>query len=77
MSKRISYHDVAWDRRRLAGAIRLTFDDRSQSDLRALSMAELALICNLLRSEKPVYYDDETERFTTDAAYSNVTSNGD
>lgn len=66
VEKRISYYDVAWDRRKLHGALRLTFDDRSQVELRALSMNELSLICALLRLEKPVEYDEATETFSTD-----------
>ncbi len=67
--KRISYFDVAWDRSSLHGALRLSFDDRSQADLRELSMNELDMLCSLLRAEKPVYYDEAAERFTTDTAY--------
>lgn len=66
MRRRVSYHDAAWDRRLLKGALRLAFDDRSHAELRELSMSELSLLCNLLRSEKPLYYDDETETLTTD-----------
>jgi len=67
--KRISYFDVAWDRRTLKGALRLSFDDRTQADLRELSMNELDMLCSMLRAEKPVYYDEAQERLTTDAAY--------
>lgn len=67
--KRVSYFDVAWNRQTLHGALRLTFDDRSQLDLRQLSMNELDLLCALLRAEKAVYYDEARERFTTDPAY--------
>ena len=66
MSKRISYYDVAWDRRTLHGALRLTFDDRSRVELRSLSMNELSLICALMRLEKPIAYDEANERFSTD-----------
>ena len=69
MWKRVSYHDVAWNRQTRVGAIRLTFDDRSAADLRDLSIEELALICNMLRAEKPLYYDEERQRLTTDVAY--------
>lgn len=67
--KRISYFDVAWDRRNLHGCLRLSFDDRTQADLRGISMAELDLLCSLLRAEKPVYYAEDSETFATDAAY--------
>ena len=67
--KRISYFDVAWDRRNLRGALRLTFDDRTQADLRDLSMGELGMLCSMLRAEKPVYYDEKTESLTTDTDY--------
>jgi len=67
MPKRISYYDVAWDRRKLQGVLRLTFDDRSRVELRALSMNELSLICALMRLEKPIAYDEANERFTTDS----------
>ena len=67
--KRISYFDVAWDRRNQLGALRLSFDDRTQADLRDLSTAELDMLCSMLRAEKPVYYDEASERLTTDAAY--------
>lgn len=67
--KRISYFDVAWDRRTLHGAVRLTFDDRGRVELRGLSMNELDLLCSLLRAEKPVYYDEALERFTTDPEF--------
>ena len=70
MQRRVSYHDVAWNRRSQKGALRLTFDDRTQADLRDLSMDELALLCNMLRAEKPLYYDDESETLATDAEYS-------
>lgn len=67
--KRISYYDVAWDRRLLRGALRLSFDDRTRADLRDLSIAELDMLCSLLRADKPVYYDEATQSFTTDASY--------
>jgi len=67
--KRISYFDAAWDRRSLRGALRLSFDDRSQTDLRDLSMNELDLLIAMLRVEKPLFYDETTERFTTDTRY--------
>ena len=66
MGKRISYYDVAWDRRKLHGVLRLSFDDRSTAELRSLSMNELSLICALLRLEKPIAYDEATESFSTD-----------
>lgn len=67
--KRISYFDVAWDRQNLRGALRVTFDDRSQADLRSLSMNELDLLCSMLRAEKTVYWDEAREIFTTDPEY--------
>jgi hypothetical protein len=67
--KRISYFDVAWDRRSLRGALRLTFDDRSRADLRDMSMNELDLLIAMLRVEKPLFYDEASERFTTDMRY--------
>lgn len=66
MHKRISYYDVAWDRRQLQGVLRLTFDDRSRAELRSLSMNELNLICSLMRLEKPIAYDETSESFSTD-----------
>jgi hypothetical protein len=67
--KRISYFDVAWDRRGTRGALRLTFDDRSRADLRDVSMGELDLLIAMLRVEKPLFYDDATQRFSTDIRY--------
>jgi len=66
MRRRVSYHDVAWDRRLLQGTLRLSFDDRSEARLHGLSMSELSLLCNMLRAEKPLYYDEDTETLTTD-----------
>ena len=65
MQKRISFYDVDWDRRRATGGVYLTFDDRSQAELRPVSAEELGLLANVLRSEKPVYYDAETETLST------------
>ena len=65
MQKRISYYDVDWDRRKATGSVCLTFDDRSQADLRPVSAEELVLLANVLRSEKPVYYDPETDTLST------------
>ncbi len=65
MQKRISYYDVDWDRRVGSGGLWLTFDDRSCVDLRPIALEELGLLCNVLRAEKPVYYDPESERFST------------
>ncbi len=65
MQKRISFYDVDWDRRKATGGVCLTFDDRSQADLRPVSAEELALLTNVLRSEKPVYYDAETDSLST------------
>ncbi len=67
MQKRISYYDVDWKRREAKGAIHLSFDDRSQLDLAELSLEEVSLLANLLRGEKPVFYDAERERFSTRA----------
>ncbi len=68
--KRVSYFDVAWDRRNRRGAVRLSFDDRTQAELRDLSTAELDMLCTLLRAEKPVHYDEASDTLTTDVAYS-------
>ena len=65
MQRRISYFDVDWDRERKTGGIWLTFDDRSQVELQPLGLDELSLLCNLLRSEKPVFYDDESQTLST------------
>ncbi len=65
MQRRVSYFDVEWNRKEAAGAVRLAFDDRTYAELRSLSMEEMCLICNMLRAEKPVYYDDELELLTT------------
>jgi hypothetical protein len=65
MQRRISYFDVEWSRRERSGRVRLAFDDRGFADLAPLSLEEMSLICNLLRAEKPVYYDDATELLTT------------
>ncbi len=60
MQKQISYYDVDWNRKKEEGGLWLSFDDRTRVDLRPLSLEELALLCNILRAEKPVYYDEET-----------------
>ena len=65
MERRISYFDVDWSRKEGSGTIRLAFDDRTFAELRGLSAEEMGLICNMLRAEKPLYYDDENERLTT------------
>ena len=65
MQRRISYFDVDWSRKDNSGSIRLAFDDRTFAELRGLSLEEMGLICNMLRAEKPLYYDDESERLTT------------
>lgn len=65
MQRRVSYFDVDWSRKQGSGTVRLAFDDRSFAELRGLSAQEMSLVCNLLRAEKPLYYDDETERLTT------------
>ena len=65
MQRRVSYFDVEWSRKQGSGSVRLAFDDRTFAELRGLSTEEMSLVCNLLRAEKPVYYDDESERLTT------------
>ncbi len=65
MQRRISYFDVEWNRKDKQGCIRVTFDDRSSEDLCPLSQEEMALIFNLLRSDKPTYYDAATETLST------------
>jgi hypothetical protein len=65
MQKRISFYDVDWDRRSATGGVSLTFDDRSQAELRPVSAEELGLLANILRSEKPVYYDADTDTLST------------
>lgn len=65
MQRRISYFDVDWSRKDSSGSVRLAFDDRTFAELRGLSIEEMGLICNMLRAEKPLYYDDESERLTT------------
>lgn len=65
MQRRISYFDVEWRRRDKTGRVRVTFDDRDFQDLNALSAEELSLLCNLLRVGKTVYYDSETQTFST------------
>jgi hypothetical protein len=65
VQRRISYFDVDWSRKDSSGSIRLAFDDRTFAELRSLSLDEMGLICNMLRAEKPLYYDDESERLTT------------
>ncbi len=68
MQRRISYYDVDWDRERRTGGIWLTFDDRTRVDLRPIEVDELSMLCNLLRSEKPVYYDGESQTLSTQPA---------
>lgn len=65
MQRRISYFDAEWNRRDRSGRVRLAFDDRGFADLQPLSLEEMSLICNMLRAEKPVYYDEATERLST------------
>ena len=65
MQRRVSYFDVDWSRKDRSGSVRLAFDDRTFAELRGLSTEEMGLICNMLRAEKPLYYDDESERLTT------------
>ncbi|NQZ95488.1 MAG: hypothetical protein HRU01_03170 [Myxococcales bacterium] len=65
MQKMISYYDVDWNRETRTGGMSLAFDDRSRVDLRPIDLDELSLICNILRVEKPVYYDEATRTFST------------
>jgi hypothetical protein len=65
MQRRISYFDAEWSRKDQQGRIRITFDDRSFADLCALSQQEMELILALLRADKPVYYDAQTETLST------------
>ena len=65
MQKKISYYDVDWNRQKAQGGLWLSFDDRTRVDLRPLDLEELTLLCNLLRAEKPVYFDEETTCFST------------
>lgn len=65
MKRRVSYFDVDWSRKEGSGSVRLAFDDRTFAELRGLSTEEMSLVCNVLHAEKPVYYDDESERLTT------------
>jgi hypothetical protein len=65
MQRRISYFDAEWSRRERSGRVRLAFDDRSFADLAPLSLEEMSLICNLLRAEKPVYYDEASDCLST------------
>ena len=65
MQRRVSYFDVDWSRKEGGGSVRLAFDDRTFAELRGLSNEEMSLVCNMLRAEKPLYYDDENERLTT------------
>ena len=65
MQKRISYFDVDWSRAQRTGRVRVTFDDRSFEDLHPLSMEEMVLICSLLRVDKPVFYDFDSQTFST------------
>lgn len=65
MQKRISYFDVYWNRAEQSGFIRLTFDDREFETLEPLALTEFSALCTLLRAEKPVYYDAETQSLST------------
>ena len=65
MQKRISYYDVDWNRKDASGGLWLSFDDRSRVDIRPLELDELSLLCNLLRAEKVVYFDEEESSFST------------
>lgn len=63
--RRISFFDVYWSRKQKTGIVRLSFDDRSSEDLRALDLEEMCLVCNMLRAEKPVFFDADSESLTT------------
>ena len=65
MKRLVSYYGLAWDRRKQAGGISLTFDDRSKVDLPSVRLEELLLFGNILRSEQPVYYDSDSETLTS------------
>lgn len=65
MQKQISYYDFDWNRERQEGGLWLTFDDRTRVDLRPLDLDELSLLCNLLRAEKPVFFNEETSTLST------------
>ncbi len=65
MQKRISYYDVDWNRKDATGGLWLSFDDRTRVDIRPLNLDELSLLCNILRAEKAVYFDEETSCFST------------
>ena len=65
MQKLVSYWDVGWTRESAVGTISLTFDDRSVTHLASLAHDELNVLCNILRSEKNVYYDAEAGELTT------------
>ena len=65
MQKQISYFDVDWNRESKRGGLWLPFDARTRVDLRPLDIAELSLLCNLLRAEKPVYFDETTQTLST------------
>ena len=65
MQKQISYYDVDWNRQEATGGLWLAFDDRTRVDLRPLGLEELSLLCNMLRAENPVYYDEGTTNFST------------
>ena len=65
MQKRISYFDVEWNRQKRQGRVRITFDNRGFEDLAQLSIEETALICNLLRAEKPVFWDADAATLST------------
>jgi hypothetical protein len=67
MQRRVSYFEVEWSRKTANGQVRLFFDDRSFEALEKLSLQEMVLFTNLLRLEKPIHYDPETELLTTEA----------
>ncbi len=69
MRKRVSYHDLFWDCRTRTGALRMTFDDRSDQVLGDLSAEELTVLCEILRSGKTVYYDESSQTLSTDPEF--------
>ena len=65
MQKLVSYFDTTWNRNHGNGKVALAFDDRTLADLEDLSLDELSVVCNILRSEKNVYYDSQSGVLTT------------
>ena len=50
-------------------AVRLTFDDRSEHVLAALSPEEFSALCEVLRSGKAVHYDPSKDTLSTDTDF--------